>query len=65
MTSSTNANANQTPPRSATFPFALSTLNSFNSFNPFNLFNPFNHAGIELDLAHAFNPFNLFNPFNP
>ena len=40
MTSSTNANANQTPPRSATFPFTLSTLNSFNPFNFFNLFNP-------------------------
>ena len=44
---STNANANQTPPRSATFPFTLSTLNSF---NPFNLFNPMKRLALLLPL---------------
>ena len=47
MTSSTNANANQPPPRSATFPFTLSTLNSF---NPFNLFNPMKRLALLLPL---------------
>ncbi len=50
MTSSTNANANQTPPRSATFPFTLSTLNSFNLFNLFNLFNPMNRLALLLPI---------------
>ena len=51
MTSSTNANANQTPPRSATFPFTLSTLNSFILFNLFNLFKPMKRLALLLLFA--------------
>ena len=38
------------PPRSATFPFTLSTLNSFNIFNLFNLFNPMKRLALLLPL---------------